>query len=219
MSNITKNPFAWRGIDLVTAATLAVAARSAGAAEPQSSTPGALATGAPRLTPVAMEYAAEGSITPLVCLRDGPWKYIRCNADPEMLFDLAQRNGVAIPFGNVEEIRQAYNFSNLQDFLDIYFLDLYLIHWPIALRDDVTFPTKADEMVSLKVTPLTETWEGMIAVQEMDMALHIGTSNFSIKKIKELTDATGVKPENNQVEMHPFLQQKTTWVLYHRYDT
>jgi alcohol dehydrogenase (NADP+) len=87
------------------------------------------------------------------------------------------------------------------------YLDLYLIHWPIVLRDDVTFPTKADEMLSLKVTPLTETWEGMIAVQEMDMALHIGTSNFSIKKIKELTEVTGVKPENNQVEMHPFLQQ------------
>jgi choline-sulfatase len=35
-----------------------------------------------------MEYAAEGSITPLVALRDGPWKYIRCAADPEMLFNL-----------------------------------------------------------------------------------------------------------------------------------
>jgi alcohol dehydrogenase (NADP+) len=87
------------------------------------------------------------------------------------------------------------------------YLDLYLIHWPIVLKDEVTFPAKADELVSLKVTPLTETWEGMIVVQEMDMAVHIGTSNFSIKKIKELTDVTGVKPENNQVEMHPFLQQ------------
>ncbi|WP_378946387.1 choline-sulfatase [Paracoccus sp. R86501] len=38
--------------------------------------------------PVPMEYAAEGSITPLVALRDGRWKYIACMADPEMLFDL-----------------------------------------------------------------------------------------------------------------------------------
>ena len=38
--------------------------------------------------PVAMEYAAEGSITPLVCLRDGPWKYQACAADPELLFNL-----------------------------------------------------------------------------------------------------------------------------------
>lgn len=47
-----------------------------------------VAAGAPR-GPVPMEYAAEGSIAPLVALRDGAWKYIRCAADPEMLFDLA----------------------------------------------------------------------------------------------------------------------------------
>ncbi|QBX35542.1 choline-sulfatase [Paracoccus liaowanqingii] len=38
--------------------------------------------------PVPMEYAAEGSITPLVALRDGRWKYTACRADPEQLFDL-----------------------------------------------------------------------------------------------------------------------------------
>ena len=48
-----------------------------------------LAKGGTRTTPVAMEYAAEGTITPMVALRQGAWKYIRCGADPEMLFDLA----------------------------------------------------------------------------------------------------------------------------------
>jgi choline-sulfatase len=48
----------------------------------------ALATGGRRDSPVAMEYAAEGSITPLVALRDGRWKYIRCAADPDQLYDL-----------------------------------------------------------------------------------------------------------------------------------
>jgi choline-sulfatase len=47
-----------------------------------------LAKGETRTDPVAMEYAAEGSITPLVALRYGKWKYIRCNADPDQLFDL-----------------------------------------------------------------------------------------------------------------------------------
>ncbi|MFN3991783.1 MAG: choline-sulfatase [Tabrizicola flagellatus] len=51
-----------------------------------------VANGAPR-GPVAMEYAAEGSITPLVALREGAWKYIRCPADPEMLFDVANDPG------------------------------------------------------------------------------------------------------------------------------
>ena len=48
-----------------------------------------LATGTPRTEPVAMEYAAEGTITPMVALRNGAWKYIHCPADPDQLFDLA----------------------------------------------------------------------------------------------------------------------------------
>jgi choline-sulfatase len=48
-----------------------------------------LAEGTPRTTPVAMEYAAEGTITPMVGLREGPWKYIHCPADPDMLFNLS----------------------------------------------------------------------------------------------------------------------------------
>lgn len=47
-----------------------------------------LAKGTPRTTPVAMEYAAEGSIAPMVALRDGRWKYIACPADPDLLYDL-----------------------------------------------------------------------------------------------------------------------------------
>jgi choline-sulfatase len=35
-----------------------------------------------------MEYAAEASEAPIVALRDGRWKYVRCELDPEMLFDL-----------------------------------------------------------------------------------------------------------------------------------
>lgn len=48
----------------------------------------ALANGGARTDPVPMEYAAEGSDAPLVCLRDGRWKYIRCALDPDQLFDL-----------------------------------------------------------------------------------------------------------------------------------
>jgi choline-sulfatase len=36
-----------------------------------------------------MEYAAEGTITPMVGLREGAWKYIHCPADPDQLYDLA----------------------------------------------------------------------------------------------------------------------------------
>ncbi|WP_260582072.1 adenosine deaminase [Sphingopyxis sp. PET50] len=47
--------------------------------------------------------------------------HIEGSLEPELMFDLAQRNRVAIPFASVEEVRAAYAFSNLQDFLDIYY--------------------------------------------------------------------------------------------------
>lgn len=47
--------------------------------------------------------------------------HIEGSLEPEMLFALAARNGVAIPFASPVEVRAAYAFSNLQDFLDIYY--------------------------------------------------------------------------------------------------
>ena len=47
--------------------------------------------------------------------------HIEGSLEPELMFALAQRNGVAIPFASVEDVRAAYNFSRLQDFLDIYY--------------------------------------------------------------------------------------------------
>jgi len=47
--------------------------------------------------------------------------HIEGSLEPELMFELAQRNRVAIPYASVEEVRAAYDFSNLQDFLDIYY--------------------------------------------------------------------------------------------------
>jgi adenosine deaminase len=47
--------------------------------------------------------------------------HIEGSLEPELMFELGRRNGVAIPFKSVEEVRAAYAFSNLQDFLDIYY--------------------------------------------------------------------------------------------------
>lgn len=47
--------------------------------------------------------------------------HIEGSLEPEMLVALARRNSIAIPFRSVEEVRAAYEFSNLQDFLDIYY--------------------------------------------------------------------------------------------------
>ncbi|WDF73122.1 adenosine deaminase [Novosphingobium sp. KACC 22771] len=47
--------------------------------------------------------------------------HIEGSLEPELMFELARRNRVAIPFASVEDVRAAYQFSNLQDFLDIYY--------------------------------------------------------------------------------------------------
>ena len=47
--------------------------------------------------------------------------HIEGSLEPEQMFEFAQRNKVAIPFDSVEAVRAAYDFSNLQDFLDIYY--------------------------------------------------------------------------------------------------
>ena len=47
--------------------------------------------------------------------------HIEGTLEPEMMLLLANRNGIELPYAGVDKIRQAYNFSNLQSFLDIYY--------------------------------------------------------------------------------------------------
>lgn len=94
------------------------------------------------------------------------------------------------------------------DDLKLDYLDLYLIHWPVVVADSTDFPSNKDELISLTVTPLEETWAGMIDVQKSGLSKHIGVSNFNPSHLNALIHGTGVSPEMNQVEMHPYLQQK-----------
>lgn len=96
--------------------------------------------------------------------------------------------------------------TTLKD-LQLDYLDLYLIHWPVALKRAVAYPQTGEDMLSLTDVPLSETWAEMIVLKEMGLTRHIGVSNFSIKKLEEVTATTGVRPEVNQLELHPFLQQ------------
>ncbi|MDT0198637.1 MULTISPECIES: adenosine deaminase [unclassified Acinetobacter] len=47
--------------------------------------------------------------------------HIEGTFEPELMFAIAQRNKIAIPYKSVEEVKQVYNFHNLQSFLDIYY--------------------------------------------------------------------------------------------------
>lgn len=99
--------------------------------------------------------------------------------------------------------------------LQLDYLDLYLIHWPVAIQHGVGFPKSADEFVSLEEVPLLQTWEAMIDLQQRGLAAHIGVSNFNIPKIKHLTEKSGFQPEMNQVEMHPYLTQNELVAFAH----
>ncbi|WP_186757876.1 aldo/keto reductase [Echinicola salinicaeni] len=91
--------------------------------------------------------------------------------------------------------------------LQLDYLDLYLVHWPLALKHGVDFPEKKEDFESLDDIPLTSTWEAMEELSATGKVRHIGVSNFKIKKLKEILGSAKIKPEMNQVEMHPFLSQ------------
>jgi adenosine deaminase len=61
--------------------------------------------------------------------------HIEGSLEPELMFALAARNRVAIPFASVEEVRAAYRFSNLQDFLDIYYAGADVLRTEADFRD------------------------------------------------------------------------------------
>lgn len=87
------------------------------------------------------------------------------------------------------------------------YLDLYLIHWPVAFKPGVAFPKNDDEYLSLEEVPIIETWNMMVEAKNRGLVKHIGVSNFSIPNLKDLLEETNEPPEMNQVELHPYLQQ------------
>ena len=92
--------------------------------------------------------------------------------------------------------------------LQLDYLDLYLMHWPVALKPGVSFPKSADDMVSLKELPVETTWAAMEALVDNNLTRQIGVSNFSVKKLQDLIGKARYKPAMNQIELHPYLQQK-----------
>lgn len=91
--------------------------------------------------------------------------------------------------------------------LQLDYLDLYLIHWPVAVKPGVGFPQADADYLSLVEAPIIETWRAMEACVDAGLIKHIGVSNFSATKLQDLVALCRIKPEMNQVELHPLLQQ------------
>lgn len=91
--------------------------------------------------------------------------------------------------------------KSLRD-LQLEYLDLYLIHWPVASKKD------SEEPVSLSEIPLEMTWNEMIKAKKQGLTRAIGVSNFGIKNLELLKKNTEEIPSVVQVECHPYLCQE-----------
>ena len=114
--------------------------------------------------------------------------HIEGTLEPELMMRLAQRNKVELPYASVEDVRRAYDFSDLQSFLDIYyagaavlreeqdFYDLTHAYLERAARDNVRH-------VEIFFDPQTHTDRGIdfdVVVNGIDTALQAGEAEFGI---------------------------------------
>lgn len=84
--------------------------------------------------------------------------------------------------------------------LQLSYLDLYLVHWPVHWRKGtIGCPDSGVTMA--------ETWEAMERLVDEGLVREIGVSNFGPKKLGELLQTCRIRPVVNQVELHPQLQQ------------
>lgn len=91
--------------------------------------------------------------------------------------------------------------------LNLNYLDLYLMHWPVAFRPDLEgFPKSDADFLSEDEAPISATFEEMLKAKKQGLVRHVGVSNFNVTKLRKLMKEVG-KPEMNQVELHPYLPQ------------
>ncbi|XP_076758598.1 aldo-keto reductase 1B [Xylocopa sonorina] len=93
--------------------------------------------------------------------------------------------------------------------LGLEYLDLYLIHWPVAYKEgDELFPKNADDTIILSNADYVDTWKAMEPLVSKGLAKNIGVSNFNSEQIERVLKSCTIKPVTNQIECHPYLTQK-----------
>ena len=114
--------------------------------------------------------------------------------------------------GHVEAACQ----KSLED-MQLDFFDLYLIHFPIAIKFvpfEVRYPPSwahdpaaSNPKIELSNVPYSQVWVGMEALKKSGVAKHIGVCNLNVQGLREVCASCEIRPENLQVELHPYLTQ------------
>ncbi|XP_043695488.1 methylecgonone reductase-like [Telopea speciosissima] len=89
--------------------------------------------------------------------------------------------------------------------LGLDYVDLYLVHWPVKLKQGAGFPPQKEDILQFD---MKGTWEAMEECCRLGLAKSIGVSNFSCKKLSQLLTFATIPPAVNQVEMNPTWQQR-----------
>ncbi|KAJ3677239.1 hypothetical protein LUZ60_002963 [Juncus effusus] len=89
--------------------------------------------------------------------------------------------------------------------LQLEYLDLYLVHWPMSVKTGkYEFPFPKEEIVPFDMESV---WEKMEECQSLGLTNTIGVCNFSCKKLDKLLSFTKIPPAVNQVEVNPVWPQ------------
>lgn len=88
------------------------------------------------------------------------------------------------------------------------YLDLYLIHSPIALKHgDALIPKDADGKLQYEDVDKADTWRELERAVDDGLTLSIGISNFNKAQTEHILNNCRIRPVVNQIEFHPYLTQ------------
>lgn len=96
--------------------------------------------------------------------------------------------------------------------LGLSYLDLYLIHWPVAF-----YPDTGREIVIDSDSSLLQTWFAMEDLVREGLVRQIGVSNFNKAQLQQIRSHAHIQPTVHEFETHPYLQQSdfVKWNLQH----
>ena len=112
--------------------------------------------------------------------------------------------------------------------LQLDYVDLYLIHFPIAQPfvpfetryppEWISNPEAENPSMQLAPVPLMETWQAMEALADEGLALEIGVCNYNTGLLNDLMSYARIRPAALQVESHPYLTQERLMRLARDYN-